>query len=84
MKKIMSLVSIITITVLVIDWGIAGLKLLDGNYDIITEAYIGLACLLILFLCAFCKIMNKRCPYCGKLRLTNGKYCSHCGMKVTE
>lgn len=84
MKKIMSLVSIITTTVLVIDWGIAGFKLLDGDYDIITEAYIGLACLLLLFLCAFYKIMNRKCPYCGKFRLTNGKYCSYCGTKIAE
>ena len=36
MKRITTWVLIIALIIFIIDWGIIGLKLLDGNYDIIT------------------------------------------------
>lgn len=50
------------------------MKLLDGNYDIITEAYIGVACFGAMLICAVCKAFTNKCPHCGKLIQSNGKY----------
>ena len=44
MKRITTCVLIIALIIFIIDWGIIGVKLLDGDYDIIPEAYIGAAC----------------------------------------
>ena len=38
MKKITTWVLVIAFIIFVIDWGVIGLKLLDGNYDITTGA----------------------------------------------
>ncbi len=84
MKKFMTLVHIITIIVLIVDWGVMGVKILDNNYDIMVEAYIGLACILIIFMCALYKIFRNKCPYCSKMQLTNGKYCSFCGKNIGD
>lgn len=84
MKKIMFWISIVASIVVVIDWGIIGLKLLDGNYDITAGAYVGLACILIIAVCAVYKVFHNKCPHCGKLLQLNGKYCPHCGKKITE
>ena len=40
MKKIATWLAVISIIVFVIVWGIIGLKILDNDYDFITEAYI--------------------------------------------
>ena len=42
MKKIARWLAVISIIVFVVDWGIIGLELLDGNYNITTGVYIGL------------------------------------------
>lgn len=84
MKKIIFWIFMIAIIVFAIDWGVVGIKLLDGDYDIIAQAYIGFACILIMFACAVYKIISNKCPYCGKTRLTNGEYCSYCGKKIAE
>ncbi len=82
MKKAVTWISIVTVIIFVIDWGVMGFKLLDHNYDIVVEAYIGLLCLLILFACAVFRLFTKRCPHCGKLRVTKGKYCPYCGKEI--
>ena len=74
MKRITTCVLIIALIVFIIDWGIIGVKLLDGNYDIITEAYIGAACFGAMLICAVCKAFTNKCPHCGKLIQSNGKY----------
>ena len=68
--------------ILLIDWSVVGLKLLDNNYDVIVEAYIGLVCIIIFSTCIIYKTFSDRCPHCGKLRLMNGKYCSYCGKEI--
>lgn len=82
MKRITTWVLIIALIIFIIDWGIIGVKLLDGNYDIITEAYIGAACFGVMLICAVCKAFTNKCPHCGKLIQSNGKYCPHCGKEV--
>lgn len=84
MKKIMFWISAVAIVVVAIDWGIVGLKLLDGDYDIIAEAYIGLACIWIIIICAVYKIFGDKCPHCGKPLRSNGKYCPQCGKKISK
>lgn len=82
MKRIMSWIFVISIIIFILDWGVVGLKLLNGDYDITVGAYIGLVCVLIILLCAVYKIFSDKCPYCGKVRMSNGEYCSYCGKKI--
>lgn len=82
MKRIMSWIFVISIIIFILDWGVVGLKLLNGDYDITVGAYIGLVCVLIILVCAVYKIFSDKCPYCGKVRMSNGEYCSYCGKKI--
>lgn len=49
MKKIITWLLVIFLFFFAIDWGIMGLKIFNGNYDIIIEAYIGLICFIGFF-----------------------------------
>ena len=82
MKRIRTWAIIITFLVAVIDWGIMGLKIYDGNYNITVEAYIAMACLLVILVCAVSKLFTDKCPHCGKLRVSNSKFCPHCGKEL--
>ena len=82
MKNFMPIITIITFLIFLIDWGILLLKLLDNNYNITTEAYIGVVCIIIIFVCAIHKFFSNKCPYCKKIIQTNAIFCSHCGMKL--
>ena len=81
-KRIAKWISIISITVFVIDWGIMGLKLLDNNYLITAEAYIGLISLIVCFVCLMYIKITNRCPHCGKTKQSFGKYCPYCGKEI--
>lgn len=74
----------IAFTAFVIDWLMVGVKIYDGDYDYLPEAYFALVCLIVILFCAFCKILHQRCPHCGKLRLSSGPFCSHCGKKIEK
>lgn len=82
MRKMVFTIFIMALITFVIDWGLMGIKLLDNNYEIMIETYVGLACWIIMIVCALYKTFTNRCPYCGKLRLTNGDYCSYCGKRI--
>lgn len=83
MKKILPWVFLASLIVCVIDWAVVGLKLLDGEYEVVTVgAYIALACWAIMLGCVFYKHLNHRCTHCGKWLQTNGRYCPHCGKEV--
>ena len=82
MKKAVSWIFVITMAVLVIDWGIMGLKIFNNDYNITVEAYIALFCFVVLFICCMYKIFSTKCPNCGKVRWTDGEYCSYCGKKA--
>ena len=82
MKKIAKWLAVISMTVFVLAWGIMGLKLLDNNYRITVEAYIGLVSLVISFLCIMYVKLTNRCAHCGKLKQSFGKYCPYCGKEI--
>jgi len=81
-KKITTWGLVIAFIIFVIDWGIIGLKLLDGNYDITTGAYIGAICWGVILVCIVCRAFSNKCPHCGKLKQTSGKYCPYCGKEI--
>lgn len=83
MKKITPWVITLSLVVFVVAWGVMGLKIHDGNYNLTLEAYIGLAALIVF--CVFIliqKFSSEKCPHCGKIRLDKGRYCSYCGKEV--
>ncbi len=82
MKRITTCVLIIALIIFIIDWGIIGMKLLDGDYDIITETYIGAACFGVMLISAVYKAFASKCPHCGKMIQSNGKYCPHYGQEI--
>ena len=82
MKKIAKWLAGISLAVFVITWGVIGVKLLDHNYGITVEAYIGLISFVVLFgSILFVKIQN-RCPHCGKIMNDFGRFCPHCGKEI--
>lgn len=82
MKKTAIWMAIVSFVVFVIDWGIVGLKLLDGDYDITVGAYVGATCLVVLFICILYIKFTHRCQHCGKMIQFVGKYCPHCGKEI--
>ena len=84
MRKIANWALTIALIVFLIDWSVMGLKLLDNNYNITVEAYIGLACFIVIIVSVFIRSFTDRCPHCGKIMLIKGTYCSHCGKKIDE
>ena len=85
MKKLLAAIWIIAIIVFFIDWGIVGLSLLNGNYEIQAGIYIGIVCWAIVIVgVPIYKLLNVRCPYCRKIRWQEGKYCPHCGKEIKK
>lgn len=82
MKKIATWLGVISIITFVITWGIIGLKILDHNYDFITEAYIAYGALVVFFICLIYVRSTYRCPHCGRSRIIFGKYCPYCGKEI--
>lgn len=82
MKKVAKWLAVIANVAFVIAWSIMSLKLLDNNYFITAEAYIGLISFAVFFVCVlFIKLVN-RCPHCGKTNQSFGKYCPYCGKEI--
>ncbi|MBQ7777577.1 MAG: zinc ribbon domain-containing protein [Oscillibacter sp.] len=82
MRKIAKWLAAISIAVFAIDWGVIGLKLLDGNYDITADVYIGLILLVVFFVSVLYVKLTNRCPHCGKMKQSFGKYCPYCGKEI--
>ena len=82
MKKAVTWVLVMSYIILFIAMGVMGIKIFDGNYDVEAEGYIALIFLLIGCACNVYRAFSNRCPHCGKLRLSNGKFCSHCGKEI--
>lgn len=82
MKRIAIWLSAASMIVFIIAWGVIGLKLLDGNYDITAGVYIGLASLVVFGVCGFYLKLTNRCPHCGKTKQSFGKYCPYCGKEI--
>ena len=84
MKKFLPWIQGSAIIVLIIDWIVIGLRLVNGNYNIKAGAYIALVCIWIVAICAIGKLFFNRCPYCGKVLWLKGKYCPCCGKEITK
>lgn len=82
MKKIAAWGLAAALVLFILDWGVLGVKLLGGSYDVLPEAYIGAICFGAALVCAVCKAFANRCPHCGMIVLSNGKYCPHCGREL--
>jgi hypothetical protein len=82
MKQIAKWLALVSILVFAIVWGVMGLKILNNNYLISIELYIGLVSFIAFFICVlYVKIAN-RCRHCGKPHHSFGKYCSYCGKEI--
>ena len=66
MKKIAIWLAVISIIVFVIAWGVIGVKILDNDYEFMTEAYIGYGSLVVFFISIICVPLINRCPHCKK------------------
>ena len=84
MKKIAKWSAAISVIVFIIAWGVIGLKILDNNYLITAEAYIGMFSLVIFLISILYVKSTNRCPHCGKLKLSFGKYCPYCGKELNK
>ena len=86
MKKVCVWLAIISAIVLLITWGIVGVKLLDNNYNFMVEVYITGVSLIICLGSIVCyKFIGCRCPHCGKIDdslFGKGKFCPHCGKEL--
>ena len=76
MKKIAAWGLAAALVLFILDWGVLGVKLLGGSYDVLPEAYIGAICFGVMLVCAVCRAFTNRCPHCGKIILSNGKILS--------
>jgi hypothetical protein len=84
MKKVTTWVLWIAFGITLIAHAIIGVKLLDGNYEFLVEAYIGAVGFGLIFVSSLIRAFGNKCPHCGKVRLDNGEYCSHCGKMIKE
>ena len=82
MKRIATWVLIAAFVVFVIDWGVVGVKLLRGDDGITAGAWIGAVCWGVMMVCLVCRAVSSRCPHCGKMRATGGKFCPYCGKEI--
>lgn len=82
MKKAMLWIGIVAIAVLLIDMAVMGLKIFTGGYEIMAEANIALVCWGVMIVWGIFRLYTRRCPHCGKPRLTDGKYCPYCGKEI--
>jgi len=78
-KRAVAWIMAAALWIFLVDWGVMGVKIFTGDYDILPQAWIGLVCFVILLLCVLYRLLNRKCPHCGRIRLDSGSYCSHCG-----
>lgn len=82
MKKIAKWLAVTSMIVFVFAWGLMGLKLLENDYRITTEAYIAVVSLVVCFVCIMYIKFTNRCPHCGKTKQSFGTYCPYCGKEI--
>ena len=82
MKQILKWLAVISFVIFVIAWGVIGLKMIDNNYLITAEAYVGMFSLVIFFIGILYVKSTNRCPHCGKAKISFGTYCPYCGKKI--
>ncbi len=82
MKKVAVWLAVAAFAAFVVDWGVIGVKILNGDYDITAGVYLGAVCWAILLACLLFLRFANRCPNCGKVLQTDGRFCPHCGKEV--
>lgn len=81
MRKLAKWLTVISIAVFVIAWGIGGLMIYDNNYESNVWVYFGAVSVMVFF-CCLIYLKTTRCPHCGKINPTIGKYCPYCGKQI--
>ena len=81
MKKVVTWLAVVSGIVFIIAWAVGGLMIYEGKYTNNAWAYVGLAAIVIFF-CSLLYLRISRCPHCGKLRQSFGKYCLYCGKEI--
>ncbi len=84
MKKVINWLLGISLILFVIIWGVIGVKIFTNSFDFTAWAYAALACWIVLFACILCKVLGNRCPHCGKMRKSWGKFCPCCGKEIEQ
>ena len=84
MKKAAILLWCLALMAAIIAWGVMGIKILNNDYNITAEAYTVLIAIIILLVIAVFRAFSNKCPHCGKLRISMGKYCPYCGKEFSE
>ena len=83
MKKAAWIVFVLSLLIFIIAWGVMGIKIFTHDYDITALAYIGGACIPLIFgSLLIIKLIGAKCPHCGKFRAASGDFCPHCGKKL--
>lgn len=67
MKKVVIWGLVISYIILFIDLTVMGIKIFDGNYDVVAEGYIAFIFLWINCACNIYRICSNRYSHCGKL-----------------
>lgn len=60
MKKVSNWALAIASIIFLIDWGVMGLKLLDNDYNVTVEAYIGFVCWVVILVGIFIRCFTDR------------------------
>ncbi len=82
MKKLASWLTFISLFVFAIAWGIGGIMILNHDYERNAWVYVVAVSLIILLWCLLYLKTSCRCPHCGKMRQSFGKYCPYCGKEI--
>ena len=81
MKKAAIWVAVISALAFVIVWAVLGVNIMNNDYEAVTPlTYAGMGCLIVLLVSlVVLRWHSWKCPHCGKIRWTNGRFCAHCG-----
>ena len=84
MKKAAIWAAVISGLAFVIVWAVLGVNIVNNDYEAVTSlTYAGMGCLIILLVSlVVLRWHSWKCPHCGKVRWTNGRYCSYCGKEI--
>ena len=82
-RKVFAICAVVSLAAMVILWTVIGIKLLDGNYECLTEAYIVAAFLAVFVISQLGRCLTAaKCPNCGMRLYQEGKYCPNCGHEI--
>ncbi len=74
----------IAFLLILIVWGVIGVKIFTNDYDFQIWAYIAAGCWAVMLACLIYRVVTNRCPHCGKIRWSRGKFCSWCGREIEK